>query len=233
MGRDLCRRYRCHTAYRFNPRARMGRDGFIEVRQSLLVWFQSTRPHGTRPSRVLRYAQRCTFQSTRPHGTRRGFLFYSQKKAGFNPRARMGRDSAMRLPASLRSCFNPRARMGRDLKRWEIRCVFVSFNPRARMGRDMNIPKELHAYFVSIHAPAWDATRPPTGGTGRKCRFNPRARMGRDMQTGLVATAQEQFQSTRPHGTRLLADVRQIEVAIVSIHAPAWDATHTTLSTKG
>jgi len=57
--------------------------------------------------------------------------------------------------------FNPRARVGRDpiLPR-SAEISFSSFNPRARVGRDLFYRRTLFAIVsVSIHAPAWGATR--------------------------------------------------------------------------
>ena len=167
----------------------------------------------------------------------------------FNPRARVGRDASSSLPnssttlfqstrprgarlLSVKDCpqrmsFNPRARVGRDLRLSHPWTVLHCFNPRARVGRDSNIRVlQLMQRDVSIHAPAWGATRaelrfragggvsihaPAWGATLRRSLrrmasvgFNPRARVGRDA---------------------LCASVR-VQVA-VSIHAPAWGATAT------
>ena len=55
---------------RFNPRARMGRDGSL-------------------PRSGAAHHQ---FQPTRPHGARLTCFHFSITKVRFNPRARMGRD---------------------------------------------------------------------------------------------------------------------------------------------
>ena len=77
--------------------------------------------------------------------------------------------------------------------------------------------------------------------------FNPRSRMGSDQATGPYRTAKSEFQSTLPHGERpafcptthslpvfqstLPHGERQydpqpdVEVDVISIHAPAWGAT--------
>ncbi len=101
---------------------------------------------------------------------------------------------------------------------------------------------------VSIHAPAWGATRGSCGiRLGSRC-FNPRTRVGcdtclvrqqaetlrfqsthprgvrqsaRDYFLGLV-----KFQSTHPRGVRLVDKLVRCHCCIpVSIHAPAWGAT--------
>ena len=55
--------------------------------------------------------------------------------------------------------------------------------------------------------------------------FNSRARMGRDVTLTAPQSLTEGFQFTRPHGARLLQFVWLIP-CFVSIHAPAWGATH-------
>jgi len=60
----------------------------------------------------------------------------------------------------------------------------------------------LKIFSVSIHAPAWGATKGRGTRKGKDERFNPRARMGRDVKTELLSGS-----------------------FIVSIHAPAWGAT--------
>ena len=92
----------------------------------------------------------------------------------------MGRDDQTWSNGCYTDSFNPRARMGRD-RTLGRRCQSPQgFNPRARMGRDrLDYPNNGFAQRVSIHAPAWGATR----------------RLGAGVSHG-------QFQSTRPHGAR-------------------------------
>ena len=52
-------------------------------------------------------------------------------------------------------------------------------------------------FVVSIHAPAWGATRLGLRGRAVHRRFNPRARVGRDVGVGVVVP-RYRFQSTRP-----------------------------------
>jgi len=78
------------------------------------------------------------------------------------------------------------------------------FNPRARVGRDDQGGEIRNDKGVSIHAPAWGATRRPAFARSDERCFNPRARVGRDI--GYIG------------GCAGL---------VVSIHAPAWGATPT------
>ncbi len=78
------------------------------------------------------------------------------------------------------------------------------FNPRPRMGGDSVIPQwEIDAMLVSIHAPAWGATRP-----GRS-NDNPHI-------VSIHAPA---------WGATSAAVAVDDGAAGVSIHAPAWGAT--------
>ena len=135
-------------------------------------------------ARTLMMAVPLLFQSTLPHGERRaGRHRHPGRNNSFNPRSRMGSDrvtvaiilaGAMfqstlphgeRLRASMMvwytwSSFNPRSRMGSD-SAWRVAVATDdSFNPRSRMGSDMHQVTAYSLAKVSIHAPAWGATRP-------------------------------------------------------------------------
>jgi len=84
--------------------------------------------------------------------------------------------------------FNPRARVGRDAYEEELDQIMLDVSihapawgaTRARFG---SVPEN----FVSIHAPAWGATLlSSTDNDSAKC-FNPRARVGRDIGTEQVS----------------------------------------------
>ncbi len=147
------------------------------------------------------------------------------ESSSFNPRSRMGSDDVEDLFSPSNSRFNPRSRMGSDFRvlvesveslvfqstlphgerrrfPWLIPTLRLGFNPRSRMGSDRQARIFAQKPFVSIHAPAWGATRfpgcrrspghvsihaPAWGATGRDSRiirrhhrFNPRSRMGSD-----------------------------------------------------
>ena len=124
-----------------------------------------------------------------------------------------------------------------------------SFNPRARVGRDAVRQHPGLTSLVSIHAPAWGATRDRPGiGTGfggfnprarvgrdregpsRRSAarsFNPRARVGRDCCSSRRHRRRFRFQSTRPRGARHHSAAAVADRHQVSIHAPAWGATST------
>ena len=197
------------------------------------------------------------FQSTRPHGARRGMIHHiRQRLKCFNPRARMGRDSGcfpscspkikfqstrphgarLMLKAQIITLirFNPRARMGRDTIDHEDLTEPISFNPRARMGRDnIKLGENIMAQVVSIHAPAWGATKSKMKSIIMFMFQSTRPHGARRMY-GAAWGAAVMFQSTRPHGARRVIKACFISSDIVSIHAPAWGATATSaiVSTK-
>ena len=137
----------------------------------------------------------------------------------------MGRDRGLCGSGLARDSFNPRARMGRDRHILRDELAMHSFNPRARMGRDQVVLDDRLPALVSIHAPAWGATRCRSPASSNWPSFNPRARMGRDTGAQLNGMWPSLFQSTRPHGARPPGRPSGGEDDQVSIHAPAWGAT--------
>jgi len=79
-----------------------------------------------------------------------------------------------------------------------------SFNPRTRMGCDFYL---FNIFFTS------------------SC-FNPRTRMGCDEKIPAIILLSCGFQSTHPHGVRHEFPFNWYLHRRVSIHAPAWGATH-------
>jgi len=151
----------------------MGRKRFVSIHAP--AWGATHDSDATQDAKIK-------FQSTRPRGARQSaavvfldlVLFQSTRPRGARRSMR-----PMRMPSS---SFNPRARVGRDV---EIR----------RCARDFRA--------VSIHAPAWGATRRASAGSRVCGGFNPRARVGRDLATCGATQYDLSFQSTRPRGARL------------------------------
>ena len=216
------------TGSRFNPRARVGRDGCRKVAHPACLgvsihapaWgatralsasartnkkFQSTRPRGARPGSWYWHTRQVPFQSTRPRGAR--------------PRGCGGRRSAHAV--SIHAPAWGATRPWSGLHAWSRR-----FNPRARVGRDCPRQGErVGRVDVSIHAPAWGATIDFSPMAATLWCFNPRARVGRDTWSPVCDLARGVFQSTRPRGARPGRAADTPQVVSVSIHAPAWGAT--------
>ena len=122
--------------------------------------------------------------------------------------------------------FNPRARVGRDIHVCDaletIRVVSIHAPAWGATRMDGGIRQD---YRVSIHAPAWGATTSQAAAPPSSHCFNPRARVGRDDIDYAIVYDTVTFQSTRPRGARRLRRPEIGRVRVVSIHAPAWGAT--------
>ena len=79
-----------------------------------------------------------------------------------------------------------------------------SFNPRTRVGCDFSLPVDFLGFGVSIHAPAWGATRFNEQNCHAQCSFNPRTRVGCDLYYFFTISHAAKFQSTHPRGVRHL-----------------------------
>ena len=145
----------------FNPRARVGRDTAGDGRRrpagvsihapawgatescfsaSCRVAFQSTRPRGARLLSLQKTCRASKFQSTRPRGARHFFPLRASRPTQFQSTRPRGARRYQRRYHARHTRFNPRARVGRD-------------GNAAGHGRGTGA--------VSIHAPAWGATRSP------------------------------------------------------------------------
>ncbi len=189
---------------------------------------------------------------------------------GFNPRARVGRDKIDTKLIIKSNSFNPRARVGRDPVGIKQTVRDKSFNPRARVGRDgrpcqpchrgnrfqstrprgarhplgqnviIDDVVSIHAPawgatrikgivpegdWVSIHAPAWGATKCSQTGVARSASFNPRARVGRDPEHGHAPRHGYGFNPRARVGRDRRGRWPPSISESVSIHAPAWGAT--------
>ena len=174
MGSD--RRHRPTLLRRacFNPRPRMGSDRACRHQASTIrIGCFNPRPRMGSDARPVRDVKITAFHC-------------------FNPRPRMGSDMSIQAVSAVRLRFNPRPRMGSDACTFEGKCaltgVFQStpphgerrrfaldgsregrvpcFNPRPRMGSDhcpYAAPKRCRTAHVSIHAPAWGATKVSPG----------------------------------------------------------------------
>ena len=115
-----------------------------------------------------------------------------------------GATGSLVLHGLQRSCFNPRTRVGCDVGmdwRQRIGREFQSTHPRG--VRPTGYWRRCWRTGVSIHAPAWGATRRPALHIGYRV----------------------EFQSTHPRGVRRSGAIMGTKTSVVSIHAPAWGAT--------
>ena len=82
-----------------------------------------------------------------------------------------------------------------------------SFNSRSRVGSDTHDPDSCtHDQAVSIHAPAWGATKSgrtrETAGQFQFTSFNSRSRVGSDTSRTKISNLSLMFQFTLPRGER-------------------------------
>ena len=125
--------------------------------------------------------------------------------AGFNPRTHTGCGHVHLLHVASIFCFNPRTTQGSTF--WAVPCIVIMlvsihaptqgatctgtrqsmwamcFNPRTHTGCDFEMDSRQHK---------------------KRC-FNPRTHTGCDHAACTDTTTTDQFQSTHPHGVRLLS----------------------------
>ena len=161
-GCDLCGHIRHGLRLCFNPRTHTGCDLNFMVMVRALPLFQSTHPHGVRPTICGKCKDTSGFQSTHPHGVRLGGRETGVSQIGFNPRTHTGCDEA-------------------DYQSTKIDRMFQSTHPHGVRLNQLN-PKEFQD-LVSIHAPTRGATRCQVIFVEMQCCFNPRTHTGCDFAT--------------------------------------------------
>ena len=144
----------------------------------------------------------------------------------FNPRSRVGSDRdrvcllrigivSIHAPAwgatagheqsdGRRDRFNPRSRVGSDTRMSRSAASTSSFQSTLPRGERLDrVPLTGARLAVSIHAPAWGATRCAPSNQGLETSFNPRSRVGSDDSFVYFRGFLALFQSTLPRGERL------------------------------
>ena len=215
----------------FNPRTRVGCDLLADITFGMDTAFQSTHPRGVRPTCSGTGCMSISFQSTHPRGVRPLVSLALLIHRRFNPRTRVGCDTALPIfwPISRRfQSTHPRG-VRPSCPNSLIRAM-KSFNPRTRVGCDKpGRGGRILQDSVSIHAPAWGATWYTSQTSSPLLSFNPRTRVGCDDASWSSSVYGKSFQSTHPRGVRRRQLTRRGASRHVSIHAPAWGATRTTV----
>ena len=234
----------------FNPRTRVGCDA---IGVPFLSHLKSFNPRTRVGCDVAAERPRCFRAGVSIHAPAWGATCKcrcSQSgKLCFNPRTRVGCDllqsffhrhlasvsihapawGATPLPrpsACKAKSFNPRTRVGCDGEQPLTMTKtngFQSTHPRG--VRQLEGADKFNASLVSIHAPAWGATRGQGIGAARCTGFNPRTRVGCDQAIEHKFDDELTFQSTHPRGVRREQHIGCCAQQHVSIHAPAWGAT--------
>ena len=143
--------------------------------------FQSTHPHGVRPSHLRRCTGRAKFQSTHPHGVRLGLSVDKDKNKKFQSTHPHG----VRQGRLLCSCKGLR----------------VSIHAPARGATEANYSDEILQEFQSTHPHGVRRAQPSLTKERTGC-FNPRTRTGCDRLHCRQSARSLLFQSTHPHGVR-------------------------------
>ena len=165
--------------------------------------FQSTRPCGARPRRLIYLLWQLLFQSTRPCGARlpvRRFhscwqyvSIHAPMRGATEVNCRLRLEYRVSIHAPMRGAtqrnywqqfkafrFNPRAHAGRDLNLPVLPAFLRCFNPRAHAGRD-GISGKPHPILLTFQSTRPCGARPKYSPSMIFCwSFNPRAHAGRD-----------------------------------------------------
>ena len=189
------------------------------------ILFQSTHPHGVRHNLTVCKTAHPLFQSTHPHGVRQRTPGGFYTLFCFNPRTRMGCDCRGRLErpkghVSIHAPARGATKLGRrSTVCWRFqsthphgvrprtgfgRRIGKRFNPRTRTGCDKTC--NYAASFVHGFNPrtrtGCDASKGTIGSITDS--FNPRTRTGCDHRRRSYSPRLPRFQSTHPHGVRLV-----------------------------
>ena len=124
------------SSSRFNPRSRMGSDGWSAITSPMVCGFNPRSRMGS-DGRSQQITGGATFQSTLPHGERPGEYSWLRAHPRFQSTLPHGERPLTMSPSIRSRSFNPRSRMGSDLRVIHVECP---------------------VFDVSIHAPAWGAT---------------------------------------------------------------------------
>jgi len=160
----------------------MGGDAEDQGLQAGQGQFQSTPPHGGRPTVFRRCCEMVRFQSTPPHGGRlwaglpffRFLVFQSTPPHGGRPKKR----ETTTEESKFQSTPPHGGRRVKSAIHMALNVMFQSTPPHG--GRQHKVWRIRWLYLVSIHAPAWGATRRRQRGIAETVCFNPRPRMGGD-----------------------------------------------------
>ena len=148
---------------RFNPRSREGSDGanYVNTTLSYAVSIHAPAKGATVPTALT-----------------------GNTELRFNPRSREGSDTLQHACRHHREVFQSTLPRRERPIHPRVFCLEHSFNPRSREGSDFAVSHFIKLTYVSIHAPAKGATKPPYSVLPSNICFNPRSREGSDQQSG-------------------------------------------------
>ena len=227
MGCDSDFFSRARPPENFNPRTHMGCDPTPAAILPPISPISIHAPTWGATSLPQAFARSLSFQSTHPHGVRLKVTINVIWRLTFNPRTHMGCDMPHRLPERAGTYFNPRTHMGCDVG-WSVKCTLIIISIHApTWGATFVGVRATTPPIISIHAPTWGATADAPASIALRAHFNPRTHMGCDslpstggrnlsrisihaptwgatIQLAFRNTRGGVFQSTHPHGVRLV-----------------------------
>ena len=167
------------------------------------------------------------------------------RTSNFNPRARVGRDrtkfpaacpavisihapawgateAVLRTPWSGK--FQSTRPRGARRRTGGVLFVCVHFNPRARVGRDAQSGHQQASIRISIHAPAWGATKLRTKATGART-ISIHAPAWGATELAFIDNDEDAISIHAPAWGATAMEKTLRRIIEISIHAPAWGAT--------
>ena len=249
VGCDTAATRKTASCSGFNPRTRVGCDGNSILAAAPSSMFQSTHPRGVRLKRKCTCFTKHLFQSTHPRGVRPDATesYGFRRIVSIHAPAWGATGHSSRRPTCGRKFQSTHPRGVRHDKAVaaEAAIAFQSTHPRGvRPARWYCMACQDR---VSIHAPAWGATRRPRGhhellyvsihapawgATEHRALYGSRyvvsihaPAWGATLGMAAFLVQGGRFQSTHPRGVRPARPRAGPRPAQVSIHAPAWGAT--------
>ena len=169
-----------------------------------MIAYFNPRPHTGSDTNSLRGHVIISHFNPRPHtGSDQNPLgLWTGTVPYFNPRPHTGSDALSNDAYTRNRNFNPRPHTGSDAFLCRLLPKKFDFNPRPHTGSDYNVKWTTPIDNISIHA--------PTRGATVCCK---------------VVVFSSIFQSTPPHGERLVQCEDNQRLTLISIHAPTRGAT--------
>ena len=163
VGSDHGRQKEADRISNFNPHSRVGSDSRNTLTRERKSKFQSTLPRGERHSTTFLISDIFQFQSTLPRGERQYCLPYSDRLFLFQSTLPRGERPKIIVHNVGNVVFQSTLPRGERL--CHSKCLpasFIDFNPHSRVGSDGAGRGSRQIYSISIHTPAWGATKDST-----------------------------------------------------------------------
>ena len=188
------------------------------------LWFQLTRPRGTRHCGYSRLQATALFQLTRPRGTRHAHTVLPGRDRRVSTHASAGDATRASLLRAVQRLVSTHASAGDAMRRQSLTARSMSFQLTRPRGTRLVITRRIFVLIaVSTHASAGDATKSmPSLNPSRLFQLT-RPRGTRPRFRGLYSAACS-FNS-RVRGGRDSCNLSITGSTIVSTHASAGDAT--------